>query len=163
MASGVACASLRCIGTVENGVHWAERPRSHARLLLHCFYALSAVLVTSTITVSLFLRLPLSLLAADDSALYTALTEYTTALITFWGAVYMLTLFSVFAVPVAVIYNRIYDHIIAEDRDLNESVSEWLKRHGIEFSVGRNIMNIFTLIAPLLAGPFMEFVKVLGG
>lgn len=163
MASGVACASLRCIGTAENGVHWAERLRSHARLLLHCFYALSAVLVTSTITASLFLRLPLSLFAADDSALYTALAEYTNALTTFWSAVYTLTLFSVFAVPVAVIYNRIYNHIIAEDQDLNESVNEWLKRHGIEFSVGGNIMNILTLIAPLLAGPFMEFVKVLGG
>lgn len=163
MASGVACASSRRIGTGENGTHWAEYLRSHIQLLLHCFYTLSAVLVTSTITASLFFRLPLSLIISDDSGLHTALTEYTNALTTFWGAVYTLTLFSVFAVPIAVIYNRIYDHVIAEDRDVRESVSEWLKRHGIKFSARENIMNIVTLIAPLLAGPFMEFVKALGG
>lgn len=168
MASGAACAVLRRIGaTCETSPTsepdaWTERFVRHGRVLLHCFYVLSAVLVTSAIAALLFFHLPVGLLstAPEHQAIVNAVSAHASGLATFWGMIYTLTLFAVFVGPLGVIYAR--THEILEGQAAGTTLAAWLKDRGFGVSLGGGLKNLFVLIAPLLVGPFGELLKLLG-
>ena len=59
------------------------------------FYVVSLVLVTSTISIMLFLQLPLALAADEETKL--AVTGHAQGMTVFWGTVFTLTLVMMFA------------------------------------------------------------------
>jgi len=162
MASGVACGVLRRVG--PNGdPQWTARLVEYTRVLLHCFYLLSAMLVTSSAAASLFFRLPLGLVstASDHEAVLAALSGYAGTLSAFWGAIFTVTLFAAFVGPVAVLYARARIAVAGVDGGI--TVAAWLKEQGIGVSFTDNVKNLFVLLAPFLVGPLGELAKSLGG
>lgn len=159
-ATGAGIAATERLGdlrTADGHARLVER----VHVLLHCFYALSAVLVTSTLAAALFFRLPLHALQLDDGtkSLHGALTAYLAGLGTFWAAVYTLTLFAAFAGPAA----RIYLHVrtVAAGDGAGMTVADWLRARGLKLSLAENVKNALVLIAPLLVGPLGDVVGLL--
>lgn len=162
LASAVACAaSARIRNSAASGA--PGELAAYVRILLHCFYVLSGVLVTSTATALLFFRLPFALSsgAAQGDAFAAALAAYASGLGTFWAAIYTLTLFAVFAGPAAVLYARVQTIVDGEGK--GTTVAEWLKGNGVAVSLGESIKNLLVLIAPLLVGPIGELAGLVGG
>jgi hypothetical protein len=159
-AAGAGIAATAELGDMRDQAGHA-RLVQRVHVLLHCFYALSAVLVTSTLAAALFFRLPLHALHKQDATegLHTALTSYLSGLGTFWAAVYTLTLFAAFAAPAA----RIYLHLqsVASGDGAGMTVADWLRQKGLTFSLAENIKNALVLIAPLLVGPLGDVVGLL--
>mgnify|MGYP006429580393 CR=1 FL=1 len=159
-AAGAGVAATRQLGDLRAaGGHARLVERVH--VLLHCFYALSAVLVTSTLAAALFFRLPLHALEVVDKTqtLHTALNHYLSGLGTFWAAVYTLTLFAAFAAPAARIYMHVHTVVAGEGAGM--TVAAWLRAQGLKLSLGENIKNALVLIAPLLVGPLGDVVGLL--
>ena len=159
-AAGAGVAATAELGDLRDQAGHA-RLVQRVHVLLHCFYALSAVLVTSTLAAALFFRLPLHALHKEDATegLHTALSSYLSGLGTFWAAVYTLTLFAAFAAPAA----RIYLHLqsVASGDGTGMTVADWLRQKGLTFSLAENIKNALVLIAPLLVGPLGDVVGLL--
>ncbi len=84
------------VGSLARGIpqnsesEWRAHFATRVRSLQKCFLGLSAVLVTSTLTVSLFFHFPAELAADADTR--AALNLYAQGLTIFWGTVYTLTL-----------------------------------------------------------------------
>ena len=74
---------------------WRSAFASRARTLQRVFYVVSLVLVTSTISIMLFLQLPLALAADYPTKL--AVTGHAQGMTVFWGTVFTLTLVMMFA------------------------------------------------------------------
>ena len=159
-AAGAGVAATRQLGDLRAADGHA-RLVQRVHVLLHSFYALSAVLVTSTLAAALFFRLPLHALelAETTKSLHTALSHYLSGLGTFWAAVYTLTLFAAFAAPAARIY--LHMHTVVAGAGAGMSVADWLRAQGLKLSLGENIKNALVLIAPLLVGPLGDVVGLL--
>ena len=159
-AAGAGVAATRQLGDLR-GADGHARLVQRAHVLLHSFYALSAVLATSTLAAALFFRLPIHALelAETTESLHTALTAYLSGLGTFWAAVYTLTLFAAFAAPAARIYLHVHTLVAGEGAGM--TVAAWLRAQGLKLSLGDNIKNALVLIAPLLVGPLGDLVGLL--
>lgn len=159
-ASGVGAAATLALGDLRDSEGHA-RLVERAHVLLHSFYALSAVLVTSTLAAALFFRLPMHALERAETmeGLRPALGSYLNGLGTFWAAVYTLTLFAAFAAPAA----RLYLHVqtVASGDGAGMTVADWLRARGLKLSLGENIKNALVLFAPLLVGPLGDMVGLL--
>ena len=159
-AAGAGVAATSQLGDLRDQAGHA-RLVARVHVLLHCFYALSAVLVTSTLAAALFFRLPLHALhkAEATAGLHTALSSYLAGLGTFWAAVYTLTLVAAFSAPAG----RIYLHLqtVASGDGAGLTVAAWLREKGLTFSLAENIKNALVLIAPLLVGPLGDVVGLL--
>jgi hypothetical protein len=159
-ATGAGVAATADLGDLRDQAGHA-RLIKRVHVLLHCFYVLSTVLVTSTLAAALFFRLPLHALhkVEETKGLHTALSSYLSGLGTFWAAVYTLTLFAAFAAPAA----RIYLHLqsVASGDGASMTVADWLRQKGLTFSLAENIKNALVLIAPLLVGPLGDVVGLL--
>ena len=159
LAAGIACAVLRRIGP-PHGDGWAADFRGNIRVLYRCFYALSAVLVTSTATALLFFQLPVGVIDADNAEFATAVSGYAARVATFWGGIYTLTLFAVYAAPLAILYERARRHV--DDHGGGLDLMDWLHEHGFDSSIRENLKNLVVVLAPLLVGPLGEISRAFG-
>lgn len=161
MASGVVYAILQRVGR-SSGEDWGGIFQSNMRLFLRCFYVLSAVLVTSTVTALLFYKIPVGLVSPDgETARFAAaLSEMASSAATFWGVIYTLTLLSVFAGPFAVLVLRARFHVDSLEKP--RELREWLQEHGVGTTVGNTLKNTLFALAPLLVGPLGDIAKGFG-
>ena len=161
MGAGVACSVLRRIGPpAADG--WAGSFRANIKILFHSFYVLSAVLVTSTASALLFYRMPAGLVPAKGPTadLAASLAIYAGSAGTFWGAIYTLTLLSVFVGPFAVLFVRARRHVHTLEK--SQDLSDWMRDHGFDTSLSQTLKNALIVLAPLLVGPLGEITKTLG-
>ncbi len=138
----------------ERDAEWQQTFTNHVSRLHRCFMGLSAVLVTSTLTVMLFFQLPSEL--TTDPITKKALLDYARGLTFFWGTVYTLTLVGAF-VPAALILRgmfRRYEHGLATPAELRE----WLTRQ-VFVSPRRTIESLIAMLAPIIAGALGTLLK----
>jgi len=142
----------------RNSPIWREALEMRIKALQRSIYLLSAVLVSSTITIADFAHLPVGLLTSNegDLALAIAVSKYSTGLTTFWGALFSLTLIATFAAPVLRVFREAY----AEDITVHDSAGfrRWLDEHVFQ-SVKRQLGTVFSLLAPLLVGPLSSLLS----
>ena len=160
LASGVAYAASRQL-EANHQKDGTQQFTARVKLLLHCFYVLSGVLVTSTLTALLFFHLPVTALSAipGTNGLSADAASFASALGTFWGAIYSLTLFAVFVGPAAKIYVHVRTVLVGDEH--GKSVADWLREHGLALSLAEGIKNVLVLVAPLLVGPVGDLVGLL--
>jgi hypothetical protein len=158
LAGGVAYAVLRRIG-IPSGDGWAGAFRANIGILYRCFYALSAVLVTSTVAALLFYKLPTGVIPVKGELadVAGALAAYAGSAGTFWGAIYTLTLLSVFAGPFAVLFIRARRHVLAQQNA--PDLRDWLSQNGVDTSVAQTLKNVAVVLAPLLVGPLGDIAR----
>jgi hypothetical protein len=158
LAGGVAYAVLRRIGDPSQD-GWAGAFRANIAILYRCFYTLSAVLVTSTAAALLFYKLPAGVMPASDdlAGIAAALAAYTGSAGTFWGAIYTLTLLSVFAGPFAVLFVRARRHVLAQPD--GPELRDWLSANGVDTTVAQTLKNVAVVLAPLLVGPLGDIAR----
>jgi len=138
---------------------WRTVFNERARGLQKSLYALSMVLVSSTIVITLFAHLPAGLLK-DSSGLATAVSKYASGLSTFWGALFSLTLAATFAAPAFLLFRQAYGY-----RSLVEDAADlrvWLHEN-VFISIKKQLVNVASLLAPLLVGPLSSLLSSLAG
>jgi hypothetical protein len=163
VAAAFAYASGRDLPTAhdKNDPAWREALDRRVKALQRSVYLLSAVLVSSTITITLFAHLPGGLLTDDkEVALAAAVSKYATGLSTFWGALFSITLVVTFAVPALRLLGQAY---AAEDRSPDSAdLQQWLREHVFQ-SLTRQLATVFSLLAPLLVGPLSSLLSSFSG
>jgi len=137
---------------------WREAVDFRVKALQRSVYLLSAVLVSSTVTITAFAHLPVGLLANSDEAfpLATAVSKYASGLSTFWGTVFSFTLIFTFAVPALLVLREAYggDSAVHDGVDFRL----WLNEHVFQ-SVKRQLGTMLSLLAPLLVGPLSSLLS----
>lgn len=137
---------------------WRQAFARRAAVLQQSFYIASMVLVTSTVSIMLFLQLPLTI--ADEGLTTMVVGSHARAMTVFWGTVFTLTLLAIVA-PSAFLMNRAAERHAAASEAPSE-VRDWLKTH-IAVSVPKRLGNIAAVLAPLLVGPAGALLEKLGG
>ncbi|MEQ8354257.1 MAG: hypothetical protein RH942_01860 [Kiloniellaceae bacterium] len=140
---------------------WRESLDQRIKALQRSVYLLSAVLVSSTVTITLFTHLPTGLVTdKPDLELATALSKYATGLSTFWGALFSITLIASFAVPALRLLNQAYG--VAGDAPDSAELRQWLREHVFQ-SLRRQLATVLSLLAPLLVGPLSSLLSSFSG
>lgn len=140
---------------------WKDALSLRVEVLQRSVYLLSAVLVSSTVTIMLFAHLPSGLVAdGKDLALATALSKFATGLSTFWGALFSVTLVAALAVPALRLLGQAYR--AAQATEDSAEVRRWLQGHVLH-SLKRQLAAVFSLLAPLLVGPLSSLLSNLSG
>lgn len=140
---------------------WRETFDRRVKALQRSIYLLSAVLVSSTVTITLFAHLPTGLVAdSKELALATAVSKYATGLSTFWGALFSITLIASFAVPALRLLAAAY-HTEGAGPDSAE-LRRWLHEHVFQ-SLRRQLATVLSLLAPLLVGPLSSLFSSVAG
>ncbi len=150
---GAAAATFQPIEDGDWRAIFAER----VAILQRAFYALSMVLVTTTLAQMLFFQLPAEI-ASDEGRV--ALLRYARGLTVFWGAVMTLTLLAVFTPPVLVLRSQAKARYrsIADQRDF----SDWFTEQ-VPLSLKRQLANLAAMLAPLMVGPLGSLLHSLFG
>ena len=139
---------------------WRNVAEQRIKALQRSVYALSAVLVSSTITITLFASLPRNLFGPQGTDLAKAMSGYVSGLSTFWGVLFSLTLVATFAVPAWRMLEQTYGRQTAtgEAADLRA----WLHEH-VFVSFRKQLGNALVVLAPLLTGSFSSIFSFLLG
>jgi hypothetical protein len=145
---------------------------AHSRIK-RCAYALSFVLVTSTVAASLFFQLPgkLELSAAGEPKLAAALAvidaridAYGAEMTMFWGAVYSLTLFAAVGIPLLFVQKEVRDFLDGlKPPERAEPVIGRLKQAGVVSAGGEQIKMLVAFVAPLVSAPVASFLQTTTG
>lgn len=135
----------------------------HARLK-RCLVVLSIVLVTSTVSASLFFHLPAGLPVAKgtpQAALMERLTAFASELSFFWGCIYTLTLAAAVGLPILLFQQRVAVRVeqLAADLAAADEREGLLKAAVISGSADQ-LKFVTTLFAPLAAGPIANLFQV---
>jgi hypothetical protein len=142
----------------RNSPAWREALAMRVTALQRSVYLLSAVLVSSTITITDFAHLPVGLLTSKDGdfAVAAAVSKYATGLSTFWGALFSMTLIATFAAPAF----RLFTEAYGEDGAARDSTDlrQWLDQNVFQ-SVKRQFATVLSLLAPLLVGPLSSLLS----
>lgn len=148
---------------------WRERFVAGMNSLQICFFGLSAVLVSSTITAVLFFQFPANLavpanLATADVAIAkttaTAVSEYARALTVIWGTVYTLVLIVFFAFAAFNVGSLIQKH--AQSSDSPAEFGQWLVEKAL-VSPMKLISGFAAMLAPVLIGAMGNLIKFMPG
>ncbi|MDH3596053.1 MAG: hypothetical protein OEU09_20780 [Rhodospirillales bacterium] len=126
---------------------WRRQFVVRVRMLQQAFYVLSAVLVTSTITIMLFFQLPVAL--AGDDATRMALSAYAQGLTAFWGTVFTLTLIATFVPATLILRHRAQRY--RERLKAPQEFQTWLTDQ-VPVTVEKQIRNLAAMFAPLIIG-----------
>ncbi|MEE8302328.1 MAG: hypothetical protein V3S24_07820 [Candidatus Tectomicrobia bacterium] len=137
---------------------WRQRFAVRVHTLQRCFLGLSAVLVTSTLTMMLFFQFPAEL--AADSNTKMVLSHYARGLTVFWGMVYTLTLIATFAPAAVFLRNTLRRQ--QQGVGSPEEFREWVAQK-VLVSPQRVLGNLAALLAPVLAGLLGTLLKSLAG
>ena len=138
---------------------WRKRFDDGIHNLQWCFFGLSAVLVTSTITASLFFKFPASL-ARVDSWLEKGLSAHAQTLSVFWGTVYTLTLIATFGAVVLIMRNLVRGY--EQGTESPAEFKSWLIHKALVSPI-RLITNFLVMFAPMLFGAAGSLTKLLPG
>ena len=145
----------------RNSPEWRESLEQRIKTLQRSVYLLSAVLVSSTITITVFAHLPVGLLkSGDEIALAASVSKFATGLSTFWGALFSITLVATFAAPALRLLNEAYGRRTVL-RDSPE-FRLWLHEHVFQ-SIKRQLGTVLSLMAPLLVGPVSSLLSSFSG
>jgi len=147
-------------GEAGDEAAWRAALDARVQALQKAVYLLSAVLVSSTVTITLFAHLPVGLLPAGTGSLAAAVSKYATGLSTFWGALFSITLVATFAMPALHLLGRAYGRETAA-RDSDE-LRDWLQEHVFQ-SIKRQLATVLSLLAPLLVGPLSSLLSSVSG
>jgi hypothetical protein len=120
------------------------------------FYVLSSVLVTSTIATALFLKLPLTSIAAGDG--YSAFSDLSNAMSVCWGITFSLTMLAMCFYP----YFRIQrdlrallkDSRITDDRELQQ----WITDIQQNYVIYANLKSLLAIFVPAAVGALSRFI-----
>lgn len=134
---------------------WRTAFTGRIQLLRTVLYMTSAVLVTSTITMNLFLRLPVPTL---DKLAAPAAASHASGMTVFWGTVMTLTLIVVFAPAVYALMEAAHRHATAAG-DAPET-SAWVEEQ-LRASVPQKLGSLVAILAPLLVGPVGGLLETL--
>lgn len=148
-ASGVAVVTVRDIPEDDETI-WRQLFSQRVHNLQECFYILSAVLVTSTLSAAIFFHLPIELIERENAA-REALGVYTKGLSIFWGGIYTLTLMAIFLAPALLLWYRarVYAHKF-HAVDSSKQFRDWLSSQELDITTNRHIGNFTALLAPLM-------------
>jgi hypothetical protein len=141
---------------IEDG-KWQASFAERVAMLQRAFYALSVVLVTSTVALMLFFQLPAEI-ALDEGRV--ALLRYARGLTVFWGAVMTLTLLAVFIPPVLGLRSQAKARYrsVGDPREFNDWFTEQ-----VPISPQRQLANLATMLAPIMIGPLGGLLQSLFG
>jgi hypothetical protein len=126
---------------------WQARFTERVRSLQRAFYALSIVLVTSTLALMLFFQLPADLTSGAEQL---GLQRYARGLTVFWGAAMTMTLMAVFVPPVLAL--RAAARARHRAAGVPQDFDHWLAEHA-SLSVQRQLANLAAMLGPIMAGP----------
>lgn len=142
---------------------WRTTVEQRVKALRRSVYALSTVLVSSTLTITLFSHLPTGLLD-EASGQAKAVSAYAAGISTFWGALFSLTLMATFAAPAVRILRHAYGYRATgtETAITQGELQSWLHEH-VFVSFRNQFANVFSLMAPLLVGPLSSLISSLAG
>jgi hypothetical protein len=132
---------------------WQARFAERMRLLQHAFYALSIVLVTSTLALMLFFQLPAALASGAEQL---GLQRYARGLTVFWGATMTMTLMAVFVPPLLAL--RAAARARHRAAGLSQDFDRWLAEHA-PLSVQRQLANLAAMLGPIMVGPLGTVVQ----
>lgn len=157
-AAGFAYGNADGLPAFEDA-EWRTVFNERVKGLQRSLYALSIVLVSSTIVITIFANLPAGLLK-DSSGLATAVSKYAVGLSTFWGALFSLTLAATFAAPAFLLSRQAYGYqSVTEDA---ADLRVWLHEH-VFVSIKKQLVNVASLLAPLLVGPLSSLLASFAG
>lgn len=156
IAAVPVAAAATTFQLIEDG-EWRATFAERVAMLQRAFYALSIVLVTSTVALMLFFQLPAEI-ALDEGRV--ALLRYARGLTVFWGAVMTLTLLAVFTPPVLALRSQAKARYrsVGELREFNEWFAEQ-----VPLSPRRQLANLATMLAPIMVGPLGSLLQSLFG
>ena len=157
-AAGFAYGNAGGLPSFEDP-EWRTVFNQRIKALQNSVYALSTVLVSSTIAITFFAHLPTGLLT-DSSGLATAVSKYAVGLSTFWGALFSLTLVATFAAPAFLLLRQAYGYESVGKDTADHRV--WLHEH-VFVSIKKQLVNVASLLAPLLVGPLSSLLSSLAG
>jgi hypothetical protein len=136
---------------------WERRFDERLRRLQNAFRGSSLVLVTSAVSLMLFLKLPAPLMDAPEDE---AVTRFALGLTVYWGAVMTLTLLALFLPPyLALRREAMRRH---EGAGLGQDLEAWLDERQHR-PVRRHLADLATLLAPILVGPVGSLAQSLLG
>jgi hypothetical protein len=161
-AAAFSYASVRGLADPqESGAEaWRAALDERVKALQRSVYLLSAVLVSSTVTITLFAHLPVGLLPEGNAgSLAAAVSRYATGLSTFWGALFSITLVATFAAPALRLLGQAYG---TETAASGAELQSWLREHVFQ-SLKRQLVTVFSLLAPLLVGPLSSLLSSVSG
>jgi energy-coupling factor transporter transmembrane protein EcfT len=162
IAAAFAYASARGLPATQDKSDpaWRDALDQRIKALQRSVYLLSAVLVSSTVTITLFAHLPVGLLSTGGTpAIATAVSKYAAGLSTFWGALFSVTMVASFAAPVLRLLGAAYG---AENLAGDAELQAWLREHVFQ-SLKRQLATVFSLLAPLLVGPLSSLLSSVSG
>ncbi len=143
----------------DTDTEWRSVFNERARGLQKSLYAVSLVLVSSTIVITLFAHLPTGLLDGEGD-LAAAYAKYANGLSTFWGALFSLTVAATFTAPAFLLFRQAYGYqTLADDA---ASLRVWLHEN-VFVSIKKQLVNVATVLAPLLVGPLSSLLSSLAG
>ena len=132
-------------------------------------YALSLVLVTSTVGASLYFQLPSSLIGSaltdgDKTPLlasaFAQLERYGVELTMFWGATYSLTLFAAVGLPLLLVQHKVHDFLNELAPPLRaRRVRERMTKMGALTGGGEQAKLLIAVVAPLVSAPIASFAQ----
>lgn len=128
-----------------------------------CLYILGIVLVTSTVSASLFFHLAAGFgveAKTPEAGLIARLAGYASELSIFWGCIYTLTLGAAVGLPLLLFQQRIGSRLeeLSEDDEAAEECRR-LGESGILSGGGDQLKFLATFLAPLAAGPIANFAQ----
>jgi hypothetical protein len=156
-AVGVASTARAPIEAATESEWRAEFSR-RSQVIHRAFYAASAVLVTSMVTIKLFLELPVALTA--DETTRQVVSYSAQGMTIFWGMIFTLTLVAVFAPAAYCLYRALAEHGLGQEA--SSELQDWLN-HQILHSVPKKVAGVVAFLAPLLVGPTTEVLNRLIG
>jgi hypothetical protein len=120
------------------------------------FYALSAVLITSSISTGLYFRLPLTTIAPGDA--YASFRDVSTAMTICWGVTFSLTMFVMCFYP----YFRIQKDLRAllkESKVANDiELQRWLDDIKKDYVVQSNLTPLLSMFLPAAVALLSRFI-----
>jgi len=136
---------------------WTREFAERVQWLQNSFYALSIVLVTSTVAIMLFFQLPAEIAVGGGRE---GLLRYARGLTVFWGATMTLTLLASFAPAMLALRQRAREQhgAVASRRDFGEWFAEQ-----VPITARRQVANLATMLAPLMVGPLGGLLQAMFG
>lgn len=135
---------------VISTAHSNLNAKEHAGLIDLSFQATAFVLVTSTISLMLFYRLPLTVV--EDETARVLVSEYAQGMALFWGIVFTLTLLTIFGPS-----NLMLIRALASQPNLENELREKVA----ERSTKQQLSKILTMLAPLLVGSSASIIDMI--
>lgn len=128
-------------------------------------YALSLVLVTSTVAASLYFQLPAKLIVQPEGRAAIARIEaYGAELTLFWGGVYTLTLIAAIGVPLLLVQKQVRDFLERlHPPERAEPFRERMARAGALTGGGEQMKVLIAFVAPLVSAPVTSFLQAAAG